>query len=43
MSEVYLLWESYKTNELLPIGILRQIGQKEYEKKTKYYTYITNG
>lgn len=25
MNEVYLLWESYQTNELLPIGILKQI------------------
>lgn len=24
MNEVYLLWESYETNKLLPIGILKQ-------------------
>ncbi len=28
MSEVYLLWESYKTNELMPIGVLRQIDER---------------
>ncbi len=25
MNEVYLLWESYETNKLLPIGILKQV------------------
>ena len=26
MKEVYLLWESYKTNKLLAIGVLKPVG-----------------
>ena len=28
MNEVYLLWESYVSNKLIPIGILKQINDK---------------
>ena len=28
MNEVYLLWESYISNKLIPIGVLKQINNK---------------
>lgn len=28
MNEVYLLWESYESNELIPIGVLKQLDDK---------------
>ena len=28
MNEVYLLWESYESNKLIPIGVLKQLDDK---------------
>ena len=28
MNEVYLLWESYESNKLIPIGVLKQLNDK---------------
>ena len=33
MKEVYLLWESYKTNKLLAIGVLKQLDNDKYSFK----------
>ncbi len=33
MNEVYLLWESYKTNKILAIGVLKQLSDDKYSFK----------